>query len=222
MPTLSQPNTETQPRLETLVQTVRFLHAQGWTPATSSNFSLRSSEKAGFEGFLISVSGLDKGQLTPADFLPVDETGNVTDTEKAHIKPSAETLLHGWVYKNFPQAGVVLHTHSVNGTVVGKLHQKQGVLTFTDFEILKGLEGIKTHEAEVTIPVLPNHQDMGVLVKQLDDWYQQNKNRPLYGFLLAGHGLYSWGETPAQAQRHIEVFEFLFDCLIKLKSVEGK
>src|ERR1700742_445477 len=104
MPTLFEPNTDTQPTLEALVDAVRFLHAQGWTPATSSNFSLKRSE----EEFFISVSGLDKGALTPTDFLPMDGEGKVTDPAKVNIKPSAETLLHAWVYKNFPTARTVL------------------------------------------------------------------------------------------------------------------
>jgi|GEM_PF-6747725 len=32
------------------------------------------------------------------------------------------------------------------------------------------------------------------------------------GFLLAGHGLYGWGSSIAEAKRHIEVFEFLMEC----------
>jgi ribulose-5-phosphate 4-epimerase/fuculose-1-phosphate aldolase len=36
------------------------------------------------------------------------------------------------------------------------------------------------------------------------------------GFLLAGHGLYTWGKNIAEAKRHIEVFEFLFECFYKI------
>ena len=36
------------------------------------------------------------------------------------------------------------------------------------------------------------------------------------GFLLAGHGLYSWGNSIAATKRHIEVFEFLFECFYNI------
>lgn len=190
-----------------------FLHRQGWTPATSSNFSYRHPERP--DVFFISISSKDKGELTEGEFIPVDFQGRPL-AETPH-KPSAETLLHALVYANLPQTGVVLHTHSVNGTVLSKLFEKQGGLTIGNFEILKGLEGIKTHEAEIFLPVFPNDQDMTRLAARIRDWWQ-GREMPPYGFLLAGHGLYTWGETSAQARRHVEVFEFLFDCILKLRS----
>ncbi len=33
-----------------------------------------------------------------------------------------------------------------------------------------------------------------------------------HGYLVANHGLYTWGRTIAEARRHVEAFEFLFEC----------
>lgn len=195
-----------------LVEVIRFLHAQGWTPATSSNFSCR--EAAGMEQFFISISGLDKGSLTPADFLEVNLQGK--PCKQTSLRPSAETLLHAVVYQRFPTAQAVLHTHSINGTVLSKLYEAQGGLWLKDFEILKGLEGVKTHESQIWLPIFPNSQDMQSLSGQVQPTLEQAA--PVYGFLLAGHGLYTWGDTPEQAKRHAEVFEFLFKAILKLKS----
>ena len=214
MPTVSQPYLdELRPMLEALVDVVRLLARQGWTPATSSNFSLRCDEQT----FLISASGLDKGDLTPDDFLPVDAEGRPLQPETFRGQPSAETLLHGWVYRRFPRARVVLHTHSVSGTVLGKLYQSEGRLLLTGYEMLKVFEGIDTHEATVMVPVFPNSQDMKTLAAEIDNWYHAHTDQPLYGFLLAGHGLYCWGDSPAQARRYAETFEFLFECTLKLR-----
>lgn len=193
---------------------VRFLHLQGWTPATSSNFSYRNSTDAAC--FYVSMSGLDKGDFSADNFLEVDLNGKVMDPKLAHIRPSAETLLHAMLYRMYPQAQVVLHTHSANGTVISKLYEREQHILLKDFEILKGLEGIRTHEDELRLPVFPNDQDMGRLSALVET--ELKKHHPLHGFLLAGHGLYTWGETPAQAKRHVEVFEFLFDCILKLRS----
>lgn len=190
---------------------VRFLHAQGWTPATSSNFSCRTDD----EGFSISISGLDKGRFTAQDFLAVNAQGQITDAAQSHLRPSAETLLHALVYRLYPNASTVLHTHSINGTVLSKLYETAGGLWLKDFEILKGLEGVKTHETSIWLPIFPNAQDMPSLAKVIEA--KLSKHDPVYGFMLAGHGLYTWGETPAQAKRHTEVFEFLFEAILKLK-----
>jgi methylthioribulose-1-phosphate dehydratase len=206
--------TECQSPRQELIPVIRFLHAQGWTPATSSNFSCRTPEQA--DAFHISVSGLDKGTLTENDFLPVDFNGAITHPEQAHLRPSAETLLHAAVYQLYPNTQTVLHTHSVNGTVLSKLYEAQRGLWLQDFEILKGFEGIKTHETRVWLPIFHNAQDMAVLSKEV--LAELPKHPPVYGFMLAGHGLYTWGETSALAKRHVEVFEFLFEAILKLRA----
>ncbi len=213
-PPLPQLHTPDAARREReVLAAVRFLHAQGWTPATSSNFSYRHPGQP--DAFFISLSGKDKGELAEGEFIPVNFIGQPLG-DSPH-RPSAETLLHALVYEKLPQVGTVLHTHSGNGTVVSKLYEVQGVLPIGNFEILKGLEGIRTHETEIPVPVFPNDQDMPRLAAHIKTWWESRHNPP-YGFLLAGHGLYTWGETPAQARRHVEVFEFLFDCILKLRS----
>jgi len=190
--------------LAELVSASQFLHQQGWTPATSSNFSTRNGETDG--SFFISRSGKDKGTLTPDDFMAVGATG--LPLAGVEGKPSAETLLHAWVYEHFPSANTVLHTHSLNGTVLSKLCEGFGEFAISNLEILKGFAGITTHDASVTIPIITNHQDMNVICEALSR-YQASLTNPLRGFLLAGHGLYTWGDTTAEARRHVEVMEFL-------------
>ena len=196
-----------------LVEVIRFLHRQGWTPATSSNFSYRHPVHS--DSFFISLSGKDKGALEPGEFIPVDIQGQGVGQSQG--KPSAETLLHALVYRKLPETGFVLHTHSVNGTVLSKLYEASGSLLLRDFEILKGLEGIQTHQTELSLPVFPNDQDMSRLAERIEKAWDAGDRAP-YGFLLAGHGLYAWGRTPAEARRHVEVFEFLFECILQLRS----
>ena len=196
---------ETTPEiLGSLVSAAQFLHQQGWTPATSSNFSTRVADHSG--AFYISRSGKDKGTLTTHDFMAVDAQGN--PMKGVEGTPSAETLLHAWVYNNVSGATTVLHTHSLNGTLLSKLCQDFGEFTISNLEILKGFAGITTHETSITIPIFSNHQDMTVITGQLSD-YKVSCQEPLRGFLLAGHGLYTWGATTAEARRHVEVLEFL-------------
>ena len=91
--------------------------------------------------------------------------------------------------------------------------------------MLKGLEGITTHDTAVDIPVFQNSQDMVELSAQIKealitpDGSQPETSRP-HGFLLSGHGLYTWGQNLAQARRHIEIFEFLFEVTAHQKLFE--
>lgn len=165
----------------------------------------------------MSVSGKDKGQLAPEDFLPLNPAGQLVEEEPGFRKPSAETLLHAMIYRLYPQAGVVLHIHSVDATVISKLYERDGLIRFRDFEMLKAFPGVTTHEAEVSLPVFPNAQDMQALSRDIEI-HLQNQDVPGYGFLLAGHGLYAWGDSIADARRHVEAYEFLMSCNLRLKS----
>jgi methylthioribulose-1-phosphate dehydratase len=211
----TSPRTTDLPALHGQVaEIIHFLHAQGWTPATSSNFSCRTN--ANSDEFSISISGLDKGQFKADDFLSVNFEGKVTDPAKSHLRPSAETRLHSVVYQCFPDTLTVLHTHSIHGTVLSKLYEPAGGIWLKQFEILKAFEGINTHDCALWLPIFPNAQDMETLSSQVKQELQRHS--PVHGFMLAGHGLYTWGQTPAQAKRHVEAFEYLFDCILKLRS----
>jgi methylthioribulose-1-phosphate dehydratase len=196
-----------------VAQAARTMHGWGCTPATSSNFSARTLESP---GFAISISGLDKSQLSAQDFLEVDFNGQVLDTAQSHLRPSAETLLHALIYQRSPDTQVVLHSHSVTGTVLSKLYEVQGGLWLKNFELLKAFEGIQSHDTQIWLPIFPNSQDIAGLAKIIAS--KLPEHQPVYGFMLAGHGLYTWGQTPAQALRHLETFEFLFKSILKLRS----
>lgn len=186
-----------------LVQVIHFLHAQGWAPATSSNYSFRQS---GETNFYISESGIDKSKFTIENFLLVDANGETTDDPR---KPSAETALHCLIYKIFPDAHCVLHTHTVVNTILSQHFLSQKALILANYEILKGFSGIKTHEVMVEIPIFDNTQDIPKLARAVED-YAQTQDLP--AFLIAGHGMYTWGATIAEAKRHVEVVEFLLEC----------
>ena len=74
--------------------------------------------------------------------------------------------------------------------------------------MLKGLEGIKSHETSLSLPVVANNQDM----QQLAETVKPHLKRQTWGIVVAGHGLYAWGETLKQARRHVEIFEFLLSA----------
>ena len=193
---------------EAIAAAGRKLGAQGLTPATSSNFSMRLDD----DHFAITISGRDKGALSAADIMVVDRHGHAVGTS---ARPSAETLLHTQIYAIYPDANAVLHTHSRAQTVASRLFSQEGVIRFSGYELQKAIAGHTTHETHIDLPVFPNTQHMPELVDKVDTWIAAGK--PLYGYLIDGHGIYTWGRDMAETERHIEAFEFLLNCELDLR-----
>jgi methylthioribulose-1-phosphate dehydratase len=181
----------------------RRFYARGWVLGTSGNFSAVTSRKP--LRLAITASAVHKGTLTPRQILTIDEQGRVRGAGRA----SAETPLHLEIVRA-RGAGAVLHTHSVWSTIVSELHANTGGLALEGYEMLKGLAGVSTHRHREWIPIVPNDQDMprlaGVVRTALGDHPQA------HAFLIERHGLYTWGETLADAERHVEILEFLIEA----------
>ena len=192
-----------------LIANTRELAALGWTPATSSNFSMRLDERHA----AITVSGRDKGKLTADDIMAVDFDGHAVGTDKW---PSAETVLHTQLYARCPEVGCVLHTHSLAQTLASKLYAGAGHIRFEEYELIKAFRGQDTHEATLDVPVLANNQHIPTLAAQVDVLLDQGR---IWGYLIEGHGLYAWGRDMAEARRHLEAFEFLINCELEMRKL---
>ncbi|MCY1287576.1 Methylthioribulose-1-phosphate dehydratase [compost metagenome] len=192
-----------------IIEAGRFLYSRGWSPATSSNYSARlAADRA-----LLTVSGKHKGQLGIDDVLETDLAGNSLEPGK---KPSAETLLHTQLYAWRAEIGAVLHTHSVNATVLSRLVPGDR-LELEDYELQKAFAGVTTHEGRVMVPIFDNDQDIARLAAKVQPWLDAHPDCP--GYLIRGHGLYTWGARMSDALRQVEAFEFLFECELKEMSL---
>jgi methylthioribulose-1-phosphate dehydratase len=192
-------------RATELVEAGQALYRQGMVPATSGNFSAKLSDGT----LAVTVSGRHKGKLTTGDIMRVDAEGRSLDGRR----PSAETLLHTQIYKR-TNAQAILHPHSVNATLLSK-HTK-GHLLLQDYELLKAFPGIDTHECSVMVPIFANDQNITRLAEKVDQ-YMTSSGQPVFGYLINGHGFYTWGENVDAAMRHVEAFEFLFECEMQMR-----
>lgn len=194
-----------------IIQAGQFLYSQGWSPATSSNYSVRLSP----EQALLTVSGRHKGELTAADVLAVDWQGQSLEIGK---KPSAETLLHTQLYQWCAEIGAVLHTHSNDACVLSLLEQSTE-LRLHGYELQKAFTGYTTHESMLVVPIFANDQTIPRLAAQVQQWLDTHPD--CVGYLIRGHGLYTWGAQMSDALRHIEAFEALFACELKLRALRA-
>ena len=186
-----------------LAEVIRVYHQKGWSPATSTNYSFRLAERP--DVIIVSRSGIDKSRFSEADFMEVDLYGKALPAYEG-IRPSAETLIHCKLYQLFPEMMCIVHSHSVY-SVLQSMKNKQSV-ELSGYEVLKGFEGIKTHEITVQVPVFDNTQDMPAFAAVLEE---EKDRLTVPAFIMRQHGTYAWGRNLFEAKRHLETAEYLFE-----------
>lgn len=211
-----------QDEIDQLRECGHLFHQRGWSVGTSSNYSVVVGEDP--VELIVTASGKDKGRLSRTDFVHLNGEGQ--PIESGQPKSSAETMLHVvlagyrcWSDSSDPSrkvaSGCILHTHSVFGTLLSDQFFSDGGIEFKGYEFLKGLEGIATHEASHWLPIVENTQDIPAMAQEIQAMIDRAPERISHGFLIRNHGLYTWGRDVFAARRHIEVYEFLFECLVR-------
>jgi methylthioribulose-1-phosphate dehydratase len=198
---------------EHLIEVAREFHKRGWALGTSGNFSTVIDREPLRLG--ITASSVDKARLSPEQILEIDAEGKMLHAGPG--RPSAETLLHIAIVRA-RDAGAVLHTHSVWSTVLSDYHIGRGGFFIEGYEMLKGLEGVRTHEHREWIPILENSQDMEALASETRRTLQENPG--IHGFLIRRHGMYTWGRDLGEAARHVEILEFLLESVGRRQMME--
>lgn len=183
----------------TIVAVGRWLDSKGWAPATAGNYSMRLDDGS----FAVTVSGRHKGRLTEGDVMQVDAAGISLDGKK----PSAETALHMAIYRDFADAGAVLHSHSPQAVGLSRAFPAATGWTLAQHEMLKVYPGIPTHDTSRMLPIVDNSQDMAEIEAAIAPHLLDADALPAY--LIRGHGLYGWGRDIAEAERVIEATEWL-------------
>lgn len=187
-----------------LAEVGRQCYARGWVLGTSGNFSAVVSRDP--LRLAITTSGVDKGLLSASQIVEIDGQGGVIAGSGT---PSAEATLHLAIVRA-RRAGAVLHTHSIWSTILSDGAAEDG-LAIEGFEMLKGLEGVRTHDHREWLPILDNTQDWAAAVPRVEAMLTEQPST--HGFLIRRHGLYTWGRDLTEAKRQVEILEFLFEVM---------
>lgn len=192
-----------------LASVIRAYHAKGWSPATSTNYSFRLANDP--TTIYVSRSGIDKSQFSESDFMEVDLQG-LPKSGFENIIPSAETLIHCTLYTLFPEMNCMLHSHSVYAVLHSAIQPTQ--VSLEGYEVLKGYEGIKSHDVRVELPIFDNSQDMNAFC---DELIAHKDRLTVPAFIMRKHGTYAWGKNLFASKRHLETTEYLLEVEWLLK-----
>ena len=190
-------------RAQEIIEAGKIMYQQGLVPATSGNFSARLSNG----NIAITVSGRHKGRLMETDIMIVDSQGKPLDARQ----PSAETDLHIQIYQHFPDVGAILHPHSMNAVLLSR--RCPDCVILTNYELLKAFPGINSHAVTLSVPVFANDQNIPRLMNKVDGYLAHTEM--VFGYIIAGHGFYTWGRTITDALHHVEALDYLFGCELR-------
>jgi methylthioribulose-1-phosphate dehydratase len=174
--------------------------SMGWMRGTSGNLSVVLGRDP--LRLAVTASGLDKGELTATDHVVIDEHGEPVDGGV----PSAEAGLHARIAA-VAGAGAVVHVHAM--APVQAAERWPGGVPLRDLEMLKGF-GRAAHGDLVTIPVIPNGQDMRVLGAA----FERGHRADTPALIVARHGVYVWGDDLRQARHRLECLEWLLRFVV--------
>lgn len=103
---------------EEVIETALKVVDAGLVVSTWGNISGRDRES----GLIaITPSGMDYKKLIPDDIVIVDKKGNIVDGKR---KPSTETPMHTLFYRERPEIGGIVHTHSWYATTMSVLKKE--------------------------------------------------------------------------------------------------
>ncbi len=187
-------------------------HRRGWTLGTSGNFSILLARRP--LRICVTASGIDIGMMDETNFLELDDDAEIL---QGFGRPSDETLLHLTIYRLRPKARCILYSHSVWGTILSDLMYVDGAISLHGYEVLKGLSGVTTHDHTETVPIIENSQDHVAQSHVLQNVLLEAGD--IHGLYVRRHGMFAWGETVAEAKRHIEILEFLFEVTARSRGI---
>ncbi len=137
----------------------------------------------------IKPSGIKYENLTPDNIVVLDLEGNIVE---GNLKPSSDTWTHIEIYKQFPEANAIIHTHSENTTAFAQANMPIECLGTTHADHFNG-----------NIPIIPkipqsaieNNYERNTGIAICNHFKQKGINpKEIEACLVFGHGPFVWGK----------------------------
>jgi L-ribulose-5-phosphate 4-epimerase len=188
---------------EQVLHANREIARRGLAPHTFGNAS--GIDRSGSQPLVvIKPSGVDYAALTPADLVVTDLDGKIVE---GSLRPSSDLDTHTLLYREFPQLGGIVHTHSEFATSWAQAGRPIPCFGTTHADYFHG-------QVPVTEPLTAEEVSGGyvrntgaVIVRR----FRAGNLDPIAvpGVLVAGHAPFAWGKSPAEAVEHADVLEYI-------------
>jgi L-ribulose-5-phosphate 4-epimerase len=176
---------------------------RGLAPHTFGNAS--GIDRSGAEPLVvIKPSGVDYASLTPGDLVVTNLDGSIVE---GSLHPSSDLDTHSYLYREFPQIGGIVHTHSEFATAWAQACRPIPCLGTTHADYFHGPVPVtETLTAEEVSQGYVRNTG-AVIVRRFKTEGLDPVSVP--GVLVAGHAPFAWGVTPAEAVEHADVLEYI-------------
>lgn len=150
----------------------------------------------------IKPSGVAYDSLKADDIVLVDLEGNVVE---GWLNPSSDTPTHVELYKAFPHVGGVAHAHSEYATIFAQAKREIPCFGTTHADQFHGPVPLTRLLVEAEVVEDYERNTGKIIVERLAGLDPLE----LPAALVAGHGPFAWGRTPAEAVENALVLEFV-------------
>jgi len=199
---------------ELICELCRQFYGLGWVSGTGGGISIRAAE-----GIYIAPSGVQKERLRPEDIYLLD----AARLDDAHVvcapaDPALKISECRPLFYNAYQlrgAGAVMHSHSLWAVLAARMFAPRGEpgeFVCQGLEMQKGLRGVGCFDT-VRVPIIANTAREAELTSSMAAAMQAYPG--VDAVLVAGHGVYVWGETWAQAKTQAECYDYLFRAVVE-------
>ncbi len=148
----------------------------------------------------IKPSGVSYDELTPDKMVLLGLDGNIVE---GNLRPSSDTPSHLELYRNFETVGGICHTHSVNAAMWAQANREIPCLGTTHADFFYG--PIPLTETMTADEIKTDYElNTGkVIVRR----FAGLDPLQMPAVLVANHGPFTWGKTPAAAVESAVVLE---------------
>ncbi len=150
----------------------------------------------------IKPSGVEYDDLSPANMVLLDVEGKQVEGK---LNPSSDTKTHVLLYRKFPEIGGIVHTHSLHATAWAQARRELPCLGTTHADYFHGPVPCTAVITDAQIEL--DYEEQTAV--QIVDAFQRIDYREMPAVLVASHGPFTWGKSPAEAVYHAVILEYV-------------
>ena len=153
---------------------------------------------------VIKPSGVSYATLTAADLVVTNLDGKIVE---GSLRPSSDLDTHTLLYREFPQIGGIVHTHSEFATSWAQALRPIPCLGTTHADTFHGPVPVTEPLTAAEVAEAYERNTGAVIVRR----FRREGLDPIAvpGVLVAGHAPFAWGKTVSEAVEHADVLEYI-------------